>query len=371
MKKAIFCLYAIFLVCLIIFSYAFVDPNLSYLHNVYSGFAHGHRAITTFIYVIFILLFSIFYILFSWWVNTKKLSMSEIRWLIIVTAVFLLFSYPAMLSYDIFNYIATAKALYFYHENPYIIMPIEFLGDPLLSFTHAANKIALYGPAWLGLSSIPFFLGFGNFLLMLYGFKALVSLFYLAQVALIWKMTKDFFPVILFALNPLVIIETLLSGHNDIVMMFFALFSFYMLKHKKIWFGILFLITSILIKYAAIFLVPVFAFVAWKILLKNKIDWKRVFNASTLLMFGAFLLSPLREEIYPWYAIWFLLFALLNPARRFILYGSLAFSFSLLFRYTPYMLLGTYLDPTPILKNIISFVPLFLFSIYYVLKKKI
>src|SRR5258708_36906519 len=81
----------------------------------------------------------------------------------------------------------------------------------------------------------PYFFGFGNFLLTLFGFKLIASISYLAMSFLILKITKNPLSAAIFALNPLVIMESLVSGHNDIFMMFFALLSLYLLsKVEKI-----------------------------------------------------------------------------------------------------------------------------------------
>lgn len=358
MKKILFIIYALFLLSLTLFSYLFIDPNLTYLKNAYSGFAFSHRREVTILYVLIIFLFFIFYFLFLWLLNKKKISYKDIRLLILTTVALLFFSYPAMLSFDIFNYIATAKVLFFYHENPYIIMPIEFANDPLLSFTHAANKIALYGPLWIVLTAIPNFLGSGNFLIILFSFKLFVILFYLGITLLIFKISKNLLSVSLFALNPLVVIETLVSGHNDIVMMFFALFSFFLLMRKRsITIALISFVISVFIKYATIFLLPVFIYACWKTIQKRTINWTKIFYFSSLLMFLAFLLSPVREEIYPWYAIWFLAFVSLIPQKRMLLYILLAFSFSLLFRYVPFMYLGTHFGLTPSFKIILTVIP--------------
>lgn len=371
MKRILITTYTATLFLFAVFSYAFIDPNLFYFKFLYTGFALEYREVITIIYAAFIFLFSIFYFLFLWWVNTKKLSLLEVKWLIGITAVVLFFSYPAMLSYDIFNYLTTSKVTFFYQENPYIVMPIEFIGEPFLSFTRAANKIALYGPLWILLAGIPYFLSFGNFFLLLFGFKLFVLLFYIFSAILIWRMTKNLFQTTFFALNPLIVIETLVSGHNDIVMVFFTLISFYLLHHKRVYFAAIFLILSILIKYATIFLIPIFLYCLWNIYTKQKIEWEKVYQLSAILMFFVFLLSPIREEIYSWYAIWFLGFASLMSVKKFIFQASIVFSFSLLLRYTPYMLLGTYLTPTPLIKNIFTFIPPLLFTIYYVVKKKV
>lgn len=369
MKELTIILYSIFLLLFSIFSYAFVDPNLLYLKNIYSGFAFSNRFLATILYIFFVLVFFIFYGSFIFWRIKKKLHSKDTLILFGVTVGFLFFSYPAMLSYDIFNYTATSKVLFLYHENPYVIMPIEFIDDPLLSFTHAANKIALYAPGWILLTGVPYILGFGNFVITLFNFKLLISAFYLASVFLIWKMSKNMISVFLFSFNPLVIIETLISGHNDIVMIFLALFSFFLLIKEKIFFAVLLFISSILIKYTTILLIPVFLYIVWKTIRKKDINWRSIFYFSSLLMCFGFLLSPIREEIYPWYSIWFLSFSFLVPNRKILLYISLAFSFSLLFRYVPFMAFGTHVGLTPIIKSSVTFIPVFLVLFYFIVKK--
>lgn len=369
MKKFLVVSYSIFLTLFSIFSYAFVDPNLLYLKDIYSGFAFSNRFLTTIFYMLFIFIFFIFYGIFVWLAVKKKLKFKDMLILLGVTLGILLFSYPAMLSYDIFNYIATSKVLFFYRENPYVIMPIEFIGDPLLSFTHAANKIALYAPLWIFLTGAPYVLGFGDFIVTLLNFKILLSAFYLATVFLIWKISKSIVSVFLFSFNPLIITETLISGHNDIVMTFLALFSFLFLIKKKIFVAILLFILSILIKYATILLIPVFLYFLWRTIKKKDIVWKSIFYSSSLLMYAGFLLSPIREEIYPWYALWFLPFAFLVADKKLLLYISIAFSFGLLLRYIPFMFFGTHAGLTPIIKSSVTFIPVFLVLFYFIAKK--
>lgn len=371
MNKPILFAYVIFLLLFTAFSYFFVDPNLLYLKDIYTGFAFSNRFLITTFYVSFILIFFVFYGIFIRLAYLKELRFKDIVILLGFTVGVLVFSYPAMLSYDIFNYIATSKVLFFYNENPYILMPVEFTGDPLLYFTHAANKIALYGPFWIILIGLPYFLGFGSFILTLFSFKIFIGTFYLLTVFLIWKMSKNIIPVILFFLNPLVVVETLMSGHNDIVMIFLAFFSFFLLRKKKVFFAILFFILSILIKYSTLLLFPIFAYALWQMIKNKEVNWKTIYYFSALLMLAAFFLSPIREEIYPWYAIWFISFAFLAPNKKILLFTSVAFSFSLLLRHTPYMLTGTYIGQTPFIKEIISFIPPVLVFIYYGLKKKV
>lgn len=369
MKKVIFLSYAFLLSLFTFFSYLFVGSDIPNLNIFYSGFFFSERVISSMIYAVFILLFFVFYIYFVLSAKRKILDKKDLKVLIAITICGLFFSYPAMLSYDIFNYIATSKVLFFYHENPYAVMPIEFTGDSLLGFTHAANKIALYGLLWIILAGIPYFLGFGSFVIALFSFKIFIAFFYFSTIFLVFKISKNIMSLVLFAFNPLIIIETLVSGHNDIVMIFFVLLSFFLFTKKKVVWAIFFFILSILIKYATVLLIPVFFFIIWKIIKRREINWGNVFYYSSLLMMLGFLVSPIREEIYPWYAIWYLSFSFLVPNKKILVYTSAAFSFGLLFRYVPFMLSGTHAGFTPIIKSSVTFIPVLLVIIYFGLKK--
>ncbi|RJQ25254.1 hypothetical protein C4577_06145 [Candidatus Parcubacteria bacterium] len=370
MKNKILVFYSISLFLFSAFSYYFVDQGFSYLVKIYKIFPLPANIIT-FIYIVFIIVFFLLYVYFLILLKQDKLKMKSITLLIGISVAVLFFSHPTLLSYDIFNYIATAKVSYFYKENPYLIMPIEFRDDNLLEFTHAANKTALYGPFWILLTFIPYALGLGSYLLTLFSFKLFVLLFYLGTLILIWKGFKNIKALVLFGLNPLVLIETLISGHNDIVMVFLVLLSYLLLLNGKLLLGVIFFILSVLIKYASIVLVPVILFLLYQRSKNRKVNIDIIFYYSFILMMFAFLLSPLREEIYPWYAIWFLIFASLSLSKKMIYYIAFALSFSLMLRYIPYMLIGNYLPPVQSLKTIITFsLPVFVF-VYFLFKEKI
>ena len=347
------------LLFLTFFSYAFIDPNLSYLNVLYSGFHLEYREYSSIVYL-FILtaLFTSCFLI----INNKNQFKSPVKKIILLTIIVLFFSYPAMLSYDIFNYITTAKIAFFYNENPYLIYPIEFTGDSLLEFTRATNKTALYGPFWILLTAIPFVAGMGNFILTLFSFKAFIVLFYVGTVFLINKLDKR--AVLFFALNPLAVIETLVSSHNDIVMMFFALLAFYLIKTKKI-LSIFSLLGSILIKFATLFLVPVYI-----LSFLNKIEGKKIYFFAAASMFFVFLLSPFREELYPWYAIWFIPFTAFLYKNKLLQNLILVFSFGLMLRYIPYMATGNYFGDTPVFRTVLTILPVVIFMAYAFYKKQ-
>lgn len=351
-----------------IFSYLFIDANFIYLKSLYSGINTYSRELSTFTYIFLI---STFFLLYIHLVKYYEFINKEKFKIFFIVLIIIFLSYPAMLSYDIFNYLATSKVAFFYHENPYIIMPIEFSQDSLLQFTRATNKIALYGPGWILLSGIPYLLSFGNYIFSIYLLKSFVGIFYIGTLFLIWKITRKLLPVIIFAASPLILIETFISGHNDVVMMFFMLLSFYFLRNKKILLSFLSLLASILIKYSTILLIPVFIYVVIKVIKNEKIDWEKIYSYCFFLMVAIFLLSVFREEIYPWYAIWPFSILVLLPFRKNIFYLSTALTFGLMLSYVPFMYNGSYFGISHFLRFLSIFSPPLLFIIYLFFKNNI
>lgn len=363
--KYILVLYAFFVLFFSVFTYLFIDPNFTPLTQIFSGYAYTQRLNVTIAYVVFIILFFIFYFYFLSVSRKKTFDYKKLTLVMFISSL-LIFSYPTIISYDIFNYLATAKVTYFYFENPYLVMPIEFLGDPMLLYTRAANKLALYGPGWIGLTALPYYASFNNVIVQLFLFKLFVGIFYAALTYVIYKISKNMLATTLFALNPLILIETFVSGHNDIVMMFFAMLGILCLKEKKALLSFVFLIFSVSIKFATIFLIPIWIYILLKRYKKEEIKWNTVWMMGLVSMAVIFALSPIREEMYPWYFIWLLPFTALINTRKITLF-AISFSAGLLLYYTPYMYTGYYLLSIKFL--IVVFVSLLLFLCGMVLQK--
>src|SRR3989344_8456861 len=131
MNRIVIYCYCFFLLLFLFFSFLFVDPNFFYFEFIYSGIFSSYRDLVTLGYIIFICVFITFYV----YLLFHKAGFEKIYIkLIIFSTIILVMAYPAMLSFDIFNYVATAKVLFFYKENPYIIMPVEFSNDSILRF---------------------------------------------------------------------------------------------------------------------------------------------------------------------------------------------------------------------------------------------
>ncbi|MCL4359706.1 hypothetical protein M1555_00425 [Patescibacteria group bacterium] len=361
-------LFVVISVILAVFTYGFVDPNLHLSGNPLYAALHGplmelvfrHRPAATAVYAVCIcVLFLVYYFSFRK-TDTSVGKHPRFRLLFLVGIIYVI-AYPAF-SYDIFNYVLSAKVAFFYHENPWIVMPVAIPNEPMLAFTRAANKVTLYGPTWVFLTAIPWFLGRGTVWAELILFKSLSFIWYLGALRLIYRITKDPKAVLFFGMNPLVLIEVLLSGHNDIVMMVFSLFAVSTIasgKRSTRYAGIGSFVLSVFVKGATVVLLPL-----W--FLRNPTR-EVLFRWAYILMFVIFLLSPIREEMYPWYAVWFLVFAAVIPIRKgsFIHPFSIVLTFSLLLRYIPYMLTFSYGGPGPIMRELLTAVPVLFYLVWY------
>lgn len=349
-------IYIITLVFLTVFSFGFIDANFPVkIFPWVFDFVHNNRQQATYLYVALMSSLFTFYL----WVLRHDRNVWN---LIFITVGILFISFPAF-SYDIFNYIATAKVTYLYKENPYLVMPVEISGEPMLSFLHASNKVALYGPVWIALTVVPHVIGLGNLIWTMYAFKLLIVGFYFGLCFLIWQISeKNSRALIFFALNPLVITETLVSAHNDIVMMFLALFSFYLSMKNKWWMGLCMLALSVFVKGATIILLPLYFL---------RVPWKRVWVWAAVGLLVMFFLTPTREELYPWYFIWPLTFIALLPDKHFLKYLSHGFSFGLPLRFAPFIYYGDWGGAVPIIKKLVSSLsPAFSLLLYEAKKKR-
>lgn len=364
--------YIFTLLGLVLLSYGFIDPNFPYQpFPSYFQFLHDFRSFTTIVYTTLMALFFLSYGLFLRSAYQKKITLRGAWKLIALTAGILFFAYPAFSS-DIFNYIATAKVTYLYRENPYIVMPIEIPNDPMLHYLHASNKVALYGWSWILLTGIPYSFGFGNIVLQILTMKVTVLLFYVWLLTLITRLSDNkVWSLVFFGLNPLIVMETVVAVHNDIVMMALVLLSIELATRRRWTLSLMALVVSILIKGATVVLIPHMTYI-WMMMRKGKsVNWRGLWYWGMIAMGAVFVLSPLREEMYPWYFIWVLTFASLLPANNFFVPFMAVTSIGLEYRIAPYLFTWRWDGVTPRIKQLVSIVPPGVFSLWYAFRKKI
>ena len=147
----------------------------------------------------------------------------------------------------------------------------------------------------------------------------------------------------MFALNPLIIVETLVSSHNDIVLVAFMLVSFWYLSHKDMIASWFWLSMSIAAKLMTLTLVPLYAIKPDKVLM-------------FLAMMVGLTVAVIKREFLPWYLVWVLPFVALDPNRKGVYSAFSILSVGLLLSYVPYLYTGSYTTQSQYLKTSIIFI---------------
>ncbi|CAN5153194.1 hypothetical protein BH09PAT1_BH09PAT1_5440 [soil metagenome] len=379
--------YLIVIFCLFLYSFTQIDLGLTMtrasiftqIQKSFQYIGYFNRPLSTTLVVlllVFLFAFYIFYILSA----RKKLLTTKTFWITtIILTVILTFSYTAF-SYDIFNYIFDAKIFTHYHANPYLHKALDYPGDPMLSFMHWTQRAYPYGPVWLGLTIPLSYLGLNYFIPTFFIFKLISAVSYLGCIWIIGKImrkvqpSKEVLAMVIFAFNPLVIIESLLSGHNDIVMMFFALVSLFFLINKKYALAFVLLFVSIGIKYATGFLLPMYIMIYFFDKKKVMIPWMTVFATMVVAMLFAVIAATLRTTLQPWYILFALPFAALLTDSLIFLVPSIIISLVFLCNYLPFLYMGNWDPPIPTLLLTINSVGIFLslifVGVYFFRRKK-
>jgi hypothetical protein len=172
---------------------------------------------------------------------------------------------PSLPSDDVFSYILYGRIVAVHHANPLLTAPSTFPNDPFVRLVFWRGVRSVYGPAWLavsaGLTALAEAFG-GTLTGYVLLFKLLGVAAHLANVALIWAILGRLAPrrrllgTLLYAWNPLCLLEFCASAHNDALMLTFALLGIYLLMLRweaaaLVAFGL-----SISIKYVLLALLP-------------------------------------------------------------------------------------------------------------------
>jgi hypothetical protein len=145
-------------------------------------------------------------------------------------------SYP-FLSKDIYTYIFSAKMVVDYGVNPYVVAPNTFFGKELwLDLMGSVERPYFYGPVYLGLSIVPLIiLGTNRVITILVSFKIINFLFFVAGGWAVEKLVKNKNRALsIWWFNPLLLIELLVNGHNDLVMIVLFLMGMVLIEKRKI-----------------------------------------------------------------------------------------------------------------------------------------
>lgn len=355
-------IYLLLALSLFIYSYGFVDFNLTLSSNPivlrFITFAQSivmfDRPLSANIYVTIFSLFFVIYLCVLY--KVKKSYAQTFPYKLFFTLVFILTLCYPIFSYDLFNYMFHAKILWLYHQNPLTHAPLEYQADLWLRFMRWVHTPSAYGPLFTVIESPAYLLGLGKFVPVLILMKITISSFFVWSIYLIkylglkYKFSKTHitFAQYLIAFNPFLLLELVINGHNDAVMIALFLFSLTVINSKKI-LGIISLIASVSVKYITAITLPAY-FV--------KKPKQKIALISILLLLPV-LFSPGRFQ--PWYLVWAMI-----PSAMIMSLSSQTWiiltSLSALIYYYPFVATGfwnnssTFVYPLLYLPTIISLI---------------
>ncbi len=144
----------------------------------------------------------------------------------------LIWLYPVTAT-DLFQYVLRARVGVVHGGNPMTVPPSIFPGDPLLPFAGEWKDIVSpYGPAWELLAAGVARLGFTGVVSGALAYKGVAFFAYLVCLWLVDRGTRDgaragsdVRSLLLFAWNPLVLVQGVGNGHNDVVMLCWLLLA--------------------------------------------------------------------------------------------------------------------------------------------------
>lgn len=306
----------VFALLFFVFSYLWVDFGLVLMlahtrpvinnFNLLRDFGNKNRELLAVAFVFFVIsCFSLQILILL----RKKAKIWNKKLLIGLGVAILLFSlsYP-FLSHDSFTYLFSAKMVWQYRVNPYLVSPKEFVNSDLwVSFVHNIDNTYAYGPVYLIYSLIPMLLLSGSrFIANFYGAKLMNAVVFSLCGFLLLKMGQSKRKVLsLWFFNPLLIIELLANSHNELTMIFFFFVAIYFLSsgnkkafRKNTIYSLLFFLMSVGIKYVSIIAAPI-------LFIKKR--YRGLFLKFLSLALILFLQFTTRT-VQPWYYAWLYMF---------------------------------------------------------------
>ena len=185
----------------------------------------------------------------------------------LICGVILLGLYP-ITALDVSVYVVNARNWFFYNANPLLIPPGAFPADPYSQLAgEYTDSTSPYGPVWEMIGRIPIQLGVRDIGTGVVAMKFISLLAFAGMAWLIgWHSRQQdegltvsgVTAMAFFALNPLVLLEAVGNGHNDMTMAAFLTLGLILWQRGK-WVWAAFALTlAALIKLPALVIIPLF-----------------------------------------------------------------------------------------------------------------
>ena len=133
---------------------------------------------------------------------------------------------PLMFSRDVYSYASYGRIASAYHANPYVATPADYPADVLAAFVGPkwVDTPAVYGPLWTHASSLVVRV-FDDVAVWVAAFRVIAVGASLATLIVVSRLVRrvrperEAFALALIGLNPVVVFQSVASGHNDVLVM--------------------------------------------------------------------------------------------------------------------------------------------------------
>ena len=216
----------------LVFLGSWLPPNFHWLPNAKDSFTSTNNIE----FLFFIALAFIFYgvallLILRLPASANFARVQALMWTAVVLAGAMLICTPFLLSHDLFVYADYGHTLLTYHTNLYFTPPLAISHSSITQLDDWTFSVAAYGPLWLGFSTLVALPGGDHPLRYILGFRVLGLLAHIVNIWLVMRILREsgraprtvMLGTLLYALNPLTLIESALGAHNDTEMITFLL----------------------------------------------------------------------------------------------------------------------------------------------------
>ncbi len=203
-----------------------------------------------------------------WWRSRGTVVVAVIAPMLFVAA--LAPAYPRS-SHDVFHYIAEARTLWVYDENPMQVAPNAHRRDFMYRYVHVWERTpSPYGPGWALLTFFPLKLAPEEPLALFISFKMFSGLFLAGSTWVAYLIARRLQPAralsaaVLVGWSPLAFIQVGDAGSNDPLMLFFMLLSLYFAMDRRWWWCFPMLAVASSVKFVPLLVGPPLLIYAWR-----------------------------------------------------------------------------------------------------------
>jgi hypothetical protein len=211
----------------------------------------------------------------GWWAAQR--ARGRAAWAIVLgsalaSSAVLLFLYPFGAA-DIFDNIMHGRILGVHGANPFQDVARQFPSDPFYLYVAWKRSPSAYGPAWELLAGgvawlthetlrVSEALRVSTVIANVLAFKLVGVAFLAGSVGVVAAILRRQAPeralagVVLLAWNPVVLVETVGQGHNDIAMVFWVLAAAWALTGRRYTLAVLALVMGALVKFLPVLMIP-------------------------------------------------------------------------------------------------------------------